>query len=103
MVLDGEVVEEVAKLRQRRDGDIVVHSSAQLVQTLLEYDLVDELRLMIFPKVVGLASACLATPAAPSACGLPTPGRSVTGRRPGRHGGQPWPGLAHQLPREQHR
>jgi dihydrofolate reductase len=81
MVLDGEVVVEVAKLRQRRDGDIVIHSSAQLVQTLLEYDLVDELRLMIFPKVVGLASACSATPAAPSACGLPTPGRLVTGRR----------------------
>jgi dihydrofolate reductase len=52
-VLDGDVVDEVAKLRQRRDGDIVVHGSAQLVQTLVEHDLVDELRLMVFPVVVG--------------------------------------------------
>jgi dihydrofolate reductase len=52
-VLDGDVVEEVAKLRQSRDGDIVVHGSAQLVQTLVEHDLVDELRLMVFPVVVG--------------------------------------------------
>jgi dihydrofolate reductase len=52
-VLDGEVVEEVAKLRQRREGDVVVHGSAQLVQTLVEHDLVDELRLMVFPVVVG--------------------------------------------------
>jgi len=52
-VLKGDVVEEVSKLRQRLDGDIVVHGSAQLVQTLLEHDLVDELRLMIFPVVLG--------------------------------------------------
>jgi dihydrofolate reductase len=52
-VLKGDVVEEVSKLRQGPDGDIVVHGSAQLVQTLLEHDLVDELRLMIFPVVLG--------------------------------------------------
>ena len=52
-VLKGDVVEEVSKLRQRLDGDIVVHGSAQLVQMLLEHDLVDELRLMIFPVVLG--------------------------------------------------
>ena len=52
-VLDGGVVDEVAKLRQSQDGDIVVHGSAQLVQTLLEHDLVDELRLMVFPVVLG--------------------------------------------------
>ncbi len=52
-VLDGDVVEEVSKLRRAPGGDIVVHGSAQLVQTLLEHDLVDELRLMIFPVVLG--------------------------------------------------
>jgi dihydrofolate reductase len=52
-VLKGDVTEEVAKLRQAHDGDIVVHGSARLVQTLLEQDLVDELRLMVFPVVLG--------------------------------------------------
>jgi dihydrofolate reductase len=52
-VLSGNVVDEVAKLRDEQDGDIVVHGSAQLVQTLLEQDLVDELRLMVFPVVLG--------------------------------------------------
>jgi dihydrofolate reductase len=52
-VLKGDVVEEVAKLRQEQGGDIVVHGSARLVQTLVEHDLVDELRLMVFPVVLG--------------------------------------------------
>jgi dihydrofolate reductase len=52
-VLKGDVVAEVAKLRKKIGGDIVVHGSAQLVQTLLEHDLVDELRLMVFPVVLG--------------------------------------------------
>ena len=52
-VLKGDVVEEAAKLRQERDGDIVVHGSARLVQTLLDHDLVDEVRLMVFPVVLG--------------------------------------------------
>ena len=52
-VLKGDVAEEVAKVRERHDGDIVVHGSARLVQTLLDQDLVDELRLMVFPLVLG--------------------------------------------------
>ena len=52
-VLKGDVADEVAKLREEQAGDIVVHGSAQLVQTLLERDLVDELRLMVFPLVLG--------------------------------------------------
>jgi dihydrofolate reductase len=52
-LLKGDVVEEVSKLRQDLDGDIVVHGSARLVQTLVEHDLVDELRLMVFPVVLG--------------------------------------------------
>jgi dihydrofolate reductase len=52
-VLRGDVVEEVGKLWQEQDGDIVVHGSAQLVQTLVEHDLVDEFRLMVYPVVLG--------------------------------------------------
>jgi dihydrofolate reductase len=52
-VIKGDVVEEVSSLRERLDGNIVVHGSARLVQTLIENDLVDELRLMVFPVVLG--------------------------------------------------
>jgi dihydrofolate reductase len=52
-VLKGDVAEEVQKLRQEQDGDIVVHGSARLVQTLVEHDLVDEFRLMVYPLVLG--------------------------------------------------
>src|SRR6266581_6389808 len=52
-VLRGDVVENVSQLRQGPGGDIVVHGSAQLVQTLIEHDLVDELRLMVFPVILG--------------------------------------------------
>jgi dihydrofolate reductase len=52
-VLKGDVLEEVGRLRRELDGDIVVHGSAQLAQTLIEHDLVDELRLMVFPVVLG--------------------------------------------------
>jgi dihydrofolate reductase len=52
-VLDGDIVESVRELRGQLDGDIVVHGSATLTQTLLEHDLVDELRLMVFPVVLG--------------------------------------------------
>jgi dihydrofolate reductase len=51
--LKGDVAEEVAKLKREHAGDIVVHGSARLVQTLIEHDLVDELRLMVFPVVLG--------------------------------------------------
>ncbi|MGA9533162.1 MAG: dihydrofolate reductase family protein [Anaerolineales bacterium] len=52
-VLKGDVVEEIQKLRQRLGGNIVVHGSAQLVQMLVEHDLIDELRLMVFPVILG--------------------------------------------------
>jgi len=52
-VLEGDVTDAVSKLRGEIDGDIVVHGSGQLAQTLLEADLVDELRLMVFPVVLG--------------------------------------------------
>jgi len=52
-VLAGDLVKQVSKLKQELDGDIVVHGSAQLAQALIEQDLVDELRLMVFPVVLG--------------------------------------------------
>ncbi len=52
-VLKGEVVSEVSKLKQQLAGDIVVAASFRLVHALLEHDLVDELRLMIYPVVLG--------------------------------------------------
>jgi len=52
-VLAGDVVQEVSKLRQELAGDIVVNASIQLVRTLMEHDLVDELRLTIYPVVLG--------------------------------------------------
>jgi dihydrofolate reductase len=52
-VLKGDVADEVGKLKQKQDGDIVVHGSPRLVQTLIEHDLVDEFRLMVFPVVLG--------------------------------------------------
>jgi dihydrofolate reductase len=52
-VLRGEVASEVSKLKQELGGDIVVIASFQLVGMLMEQDLVDELRLMIYPVVLG--------------------------------------------------
>jgi dihydrofolate reductase len=52
-VLDGDVPAAVRRLRDDVDGDIVVHGSGQLVQTLLEHDLVDRWHLMVFPVVLG--------------------------------------------------
>ena len=52
-VLNGNVVEQISKLKQEVDGDILVYASYLLGRTLIEHDLVDELRLFIFPVVVG--------------------------------------------------
>jgi dihydrofolate reductase len=52
-VLAGEVVDEVSKLKQQLDGDVVVYGSTQLVPTLIEHDLADEVRLFIYPVVLG--------------------------------------------------
>jgi dihydrofolate reductase len=52
-VLKGDVVTEVSKLKQELDGEIHVPGSYQLVRTLIEHDLVDELRLVVFPVLLG--------------------------------------------------
>jgi dihydrofolate reductase len=52
-VLDGEAVKEVSRLKRELDGDILVFGSFRLARTLIEHDLVDELRLMVFPVLLG--------------------------------------------------
>jgi dihydrofolate reductase len=52
-VLSGDAVEEVSRLKRELDGDIVVYGSTGLARTLIEHDLVGELRLMVYPVVLG--------------------------------------------------
>jgi dihydrofolate reductase len=52
-VLNGDLAGEIGKLKREQDGNVVVHGSAQLAQALLDNDLVDELRLMVFPVLLG--------------------------------------------------
>jgi dihydrofolate reductase len=52
-VLKGDAVDAVSKLKEKLDGEIVIAGSIRLVRTLMENDLVDELRLMIYPVVLG--------------------------------------------------
>ena len=52
-VLKGDVVDEVTKLKQELDGEILVYASYQLGRTLIEHDLLDELRLVVYPVVLG--------------------------------------------------
>ena len=52
-LIKDDIVEEITRLKQQDGKDIAVHGSATLVQTLMEHDLVDEYRLMIFPIIVG--------------------------------------------------
>jgi dihydrofolate reductase len=52
-VLRGDVVQAVGKLKREVDGEIVVYASYQLARTLLDHDLVDEVRLVVFPVVLG--------------------------------------------------
>ena len=52
-VIKGDVAREVSRLKQELGGDILVYGSGELVKTLMEHDLVDELVLMVFPVVLG--------------------------------------------------
>lgn len=65
-----DVGEAVPRLRREIDGDILVNGSAQLVQALMELGLVDELRLMVFPTVLGAGKRLFADTSAPAALRL---------------------------------
>jgi len=66
-VIRANVAEEVAKLKDEPGGDILVNGSVQLVRTLLDHDLVDELRLMVFPVVLGAGKRLFGDAAGPIA------------------------------------
>jgi dihydrofolate reductase len=81
-VLRGDVMGEVSKLKQQVDGEIVVYASRRLVQTLMEHGLVDEVRLIVYPVVLGAGERLFGETRDK------TPMRLVAGRTVGR-------GLAH--------
>jgi dihydrofolate reductase len=64
-VLDGDIVDEVRKLKLAFNGEIRVYASSKLVQMLVEHDLVDELRLLIFPLVMGAGNRLFDQPINP--------------------------------------
>jgi dihydrofolate reductase len=68
--IDGDVAEEVAKLKEQVAGEILVAGSATLVRALVEHDLVDELRLMVFPTVLGEGKRLFGESASAKAFGL---------------------------------
>jgi dihydrofolate reductase len=53
VLIKDNVVEEISRLKQQEGGDIAVHGSATLVQTLIKHDLVDSYRLLVYPVVIG--------------------------------------------------
>jgi dihydrofolate reductase len=52
-VIDGDVVQEVSKLKQQSDQDLLIYASGELVRTLMQHDLIDDLRFWTFPVVLG--------------------------------------------------
>jgi dihydrofolate reductase len=78
-LLEGDVPEAVAKLKQEEGPEIQVHGSWDLIQTLLEHDLVDEFRLMIFPVVLGTGKRIFGDGAGPAGLTLADSSTSSTG------------------------
>ena len=80
-VVKGDAVSEVSKLKGEVDGEIVCLASRQLAQTLLEHNLVDELRLLVYPTVLGAGGASSARRATRRRCVGSRAGRSATAWR----------------------
>ena len=87
----GDVLNEVSTLKQHTDGDIVIAGSFQLVRTLIKHDLVDELRLKIFPVALGVGE-CLSGETSdknPCASSTPRPSRAASPTSPTNLSGTP--------------
>jgi dihydrofolate reductase len=78
-LLEGDVAEQVARLKDEAGPEIQVHGSSDLIQTLLEHDLVDDFRLMIFPVVLGGGKRLFASGAIPAGLKLAQTKTSTTG------------------------
>src|SRR5688572_22729339 len=78
-LLEGDVAEAVARIKEEDGPEIQVHGSSNLIQTLLEADLVDELRLMIFPVVLGSGKRLFGDGAFPAGLRLVDSTTSSTG------------------------
>jgi dihydrofolate reductase len=78
-LLEGDVAEAVARLKEEDGPQIQVHGSAELLQTLLEHDLVDEFRIMTFPVVLGTGKRLFAEGARPVGLTLVETATSSTG------------------------
>ena len=78
-LLEGDVPTAVARLKEEDGPELQVHGSAVLIQTLLEHDLVDEFRLMIFPVVVGKGKRLFGDGTVPGGLKLTDSKTSTTG------------------------
>ena len=78
-LIEGDVAEYVAELKRQDGPEIQVHGSPSLIQTLLEYDLIDEFRLWIFPLVIGAGKRCFGDGAIPAGLELVDSKVSTTG------------------------
>jgi dihydrofolate reductase len=78
-LIEGDVAEAVARLKERPGGEIQVTGSGDLIQTLMEHDLVDEYRLWVFPVVAGGGKRLFARGALPAALRLVDTKTSSTG------------------------
>jgi dihydrofolate reductase len=78
-LLTGDVAEAVGKLKQGVGGEIQVHGSGELIQTLLEHDLVDEFHLLVFPVLIGSGKRLFAGGTIPSGLKLVDTTTSGTG------------------------
>jgi dihydrofolate reductase len=79
ILLEGDVAEAIARVKEEEGPEIQVHGSGNLIQTLLEHDLVDELRLWIFPVVLGTGKRLFANGAIPRGLKLVDSKTSTTG------------------------
>lgn len=78
-LLTGDIAEAVARLKQEGDGEIQVHGSGDLIQTLIEHDLVDEFHVLVFPVLVGSGKRLFGRGTVPAGLKLVDTARSESG------------------------